>query len=138
MKAEANILEHMLTFQTAASQEECFCGYSKHHGQSNSGRQDFIWPPGPCHSPSRREVRAGPWRQELTQRRCCLLACSPGHATPAFLYNLGPLVQEWPTSIINQENTPRGFPTGHSDGGIFLNQGSLFPDDPVCVKLTKS
>lgn len=68
MKAEANILEHMLTFQTAVSQKKCFCGCCKHHGQSSSGRQDFIWLPGPHHSLSRREVRAGPWRQELTQR----------------------------------------------------------------------
>lgn len=68
MKAEANTLEHMLTFQTAVSQKECFCGCCNRHGQSSSGRQDFIWLPGPCHSPSRREVRTGPWRQELTQR----------------------------------------------------------------------
>lgn len=140
MKAEANILEYMLTFQTAVSQKECFCGCCKRHGQSSSGRQDFIWLPGPRHSPSRREVRAGPWRQELTQRiwRVLLAGLLSRACSACFLIQPRTLVQEWPTSIINHENAPRGFPTGHSDGGIFLNPCSLFPDDPVGVKLTKA
>lgn len=112
MKAKANILEHMLTFQTAVSQKECFCGCCKRHGQSSSGRQDFIWLPGPRHSPSRREVRAGPWRQKLTQRiwRVLLLACFPGHAPPAFLYNPGHLSRNGPHQSSTMKMPQEAFP----------------------------
>lgn len=98
---------------------------------------DFQVPVTVLHGEKSGQDRGGrSWRREYGGE--LLVGLLSRACSACFLIQPRTLVQEWPTSIINHENAPRGFPTGHSDGGIFLNPCSLFPDDPVGVKLTKA
>lgn len=67
-----------------------------------------------------------------------LLACSSWFVPFAFLHNSGPSVKGWlypqwagPLThwSFNQENGPQACPLSQSDGGHFLNGGSLFSND---------
>ena len=77
-----------------------------------------------------------------TMEECCLLACSPWLAQPAFL-SYRTTAQEWhklksPILIINKENAPINFPSGQGSSGVFSAEILYSQMILACVKLTKT